>query len=565
MAFRLARTIGCAAAIASLPAAAQEVRGRATAPGSTMPVPGVIVSLVDSAGLIVDRGLTSDAGTFRLRAARPAVYRLRALRVGFQPTESPPFPLAGGQVLERSIELSSRAVTLAAVQVAARRSCDMRPDSGSSAFEAWSEARKALDAAVLTRERPYTLEIVRYDRSTSAQTGAVLTESEVEARGATSRPFVSVPLAELDSIGYVYETAEWTTFRGPDEEILLSEDFAAMHCFRLTEPASSDEVSLAFEPVGDRKLPDIQGTLTLDRSTAALRRLEFTFVNVPREVQREDAGGRVFFRALPGGAWIIDRWTMRFPILERVVNQLPGRGTALLRREESVRLRAMQESGGEVTEVARGDSIIWQLDRPRLVGTVRDDRGTPVAGASVAIAALGRRATTGGDGRFEMRAVRRARRLVLVTAPLLDSLGLAPILQESDTRSADEVTLRLPGRDALFALACPLEPDELRHGGFVRGTTRGPRGERVGGIRILASWFEPVGATLDSRALGVVRTLETLSSGTGDYSLCGPRVDQQLTVRLWSAGVAAGEVKSRVPPESRILMLDLPARTGTPR
>ena len=520
-------------------------------------MPGVIVTLVDSAGSVVDRALSSEAGTFRLRAARPATYRLRALRVGFQPTESLPFALTAGQVLERSIELDSKAVALATMRVEAQRRCDLNPDSSSLAFGAWEEARKALNAAVLSRERRHILEIVRYDRSTSARTGAVLSESEAELRGATSRPFVAVPLAELDTMGYVFEAPEFTTFRAPDEKVLLSEQFAATHCFRLSRSKSIDEVDLAFEPVGDRKLADIQGTLTLDRTTAALRRLEFTYTNVPRDVEREGAGGRVFFRALPGGAWIVDRWTMRFPIFTRVVRQLPTRGTDILQRVEKLSLHAMQESGGEVTEVSQGDSVIWQLERPRLVGSVRDGRGAPVAGATVSIQALGRRATTGADGRFEMRAVRRARRIVLVTAPMLDSLGLAPLVRESDSRSADEVTLVLPDRDALFSRACPLEPDEIEHGGYVRGTTRGPHGERVGSVRILASWYEPAAATLNSRALGSTRTLETVSSAMGEYSLCGPRVDQPMTVRAFVGGKPAGETKATVPGGARVLVLDV--------
>ena len=548
----------------SAPAGAQEVRGRAMAPGATTAMPGVIVTLVDSAGVVVDRALSSEAGTFRLRAPRPASYRLRALRVGFHPTESLPFALAAGQVLEQSLELNATAVALTTMRVEAQRRCDLNPDSSSLAFGVWEEARKALNAAVLSRERRHVLEIVRYDRSTSARTGAVLTESEAELRGATSRPFVAVPLADLDTMGYVYHTPEWTTFRAPDEKVLLSEQFAATHCFRLAKADSAGEVSVGFEPVGDRKLADIQGTLTLDRNTAALRRLEFTYTNVPRDVEREEAGGRVFFRALPGGAWIVDRWTMRFPIFARVVSQLPTPGTSLLRREEGLKLHAMQESGGEVTEVARGDSVIWQLERPRLVGSVRNGGGAPVAGATVTIQALGRRATTSADGRFEMRAVRRARRLVLVTAPLLDSLGLAPLVREADSRSGDDIVLRVPARDSLFAIACPLEPDEIQSGGYVRGTTRGPRGERAAGVRIRASWYEPAAATVNSRAVGSTRTLETVSSAMGDYTLCGPRVDQPLTVRLFVGEKPAGEVKAVVPKESRVLMLDLTTRAAAP-
>src|SRR5690349_13562775 len=161
MAHRLAR-LACAAAILALPAGAQEVRGRAMAPGAAAPMPGVIVTLVDSVGLVVDRALSSETGTFRLRAARPATYRLRALRVGFQPTESPPFALAAGQLLEQSIELNATPVALATMRVEAQRRCDLNPDSSSLAFGVWEEARKALNAALLSRERRHTLEIVRF-------------------------------------------------------------------------------------------------------------------------------------------------------------------------------------------------------------------------------------------------------------------------------------------------------------------------------------------------------------------------------------------------------------------
>ena len=568
MALDCSRALILAAVFATVPVGAQEVRGRAVAQGSTAAVPDVIVTLVDSTGVVVDRALTTNAGTFRLRATHPSVYRLRALRIGFRPSESTAFALGTGQILERSIELTGRAVTLAAVQVAADRSCTVRPDSSSSAFEAWEEARKALAAAVLTRDRRYTMELVRYERRVSPRGGALLAESEVEARGATSRPFVSVPLAEIDSIGYVQEEGEWTTYRAPDEEVLLSEQFAATHCLRLAQPSADDEVSLAFEPVGDRTVADIRGTLALDRATGALRRLDFTFVNVAHEVQREGAGGHVFFRQLPEGGWIVHRWAMRFPLLERVITQQPGRVSDVragnLRRAESIELHAMQESGGEVTEVARRDSILWQVERPRLTGRVRDDSGVPIAGATVTLPTLGRRATTDADGRFAMRDVRRGRRSLVVAAPLLDSLGLTPLAREADTRTADDVVLTLPSRDVLFASACRLPEEEARGVGFVRGVTRGAHGERVAGVTIVATWFQPSGTTLDPRHPGVMPSLTTVSSATGEYALCGVRLNQRITIRISVAGSRANEVNGLVPAASRILLLDLPLRAGDP-
>jgi hypothetical protein len=576
MALRRAIIAAVLTHLAARATAAQEVRGRALAPGPAASAAGVIVTLLDTAGLSVARTLTSDSGTFRLHAPRPDRYRLRALRIGFRPTVSTPFSLAAGQTLERDVELNGQTVTLAAVQVAAERTCRVRPDSSSAAFAAWEEARKALDASLLTRDRRYTMEVVRFERVLSPRTDAALSEHEIEGRGPSTRPFVAVPLAQLDSTGYVHREPEWTTFRGPDEEVLLSEQFAATHCLQLAESAAGDEVSLAFEPVRERTLSDIRGTLALDRATGALRRLEFTFVNVGREVERERAGGRVYFRQLPSGGWIIDRWMMRFPLFQRVAVQRAGAmgevRQGLLRREETLELHAMQETGGEVTEVARGDTVLWQVERPRLTGVVGEESGALISGATVRIPTLGRHAVTGADGRFAMPAVRRGRRSLLVATPLLDSLGLPPIARDADTRASPTVTLVLPGRDALFELACALPADEARRlaaegrrVGLVRGVTRGEHGERIGGARIVVTWFENApGSVLDSRSLGVMRTLETVSSVTGDYTLCGVRLDQPLTVRSWIAGDKAGKATARVPPDSRLLLLDLTARGAVP-
>jgi hypothetical protein len=559
------------------PLEGQEVHGRALAPGSAAPVSGVIVTLVDSAGAVVARTLTGGTGSFRVRASHPGLYHLRALRIGFRPTETPAFLLGAGQAVERAIELTGRTISLAAVQVAADRSCRVRPDSSSSAFEAWEEARKALATSVLTRDLRYTMEMVRFDRRVGARGGAVLAENEVEDRGAISRPFVSVPLAELDTVGYVHQDGESTTFRAPDEEVLLSDQFAATHCLRLAEPSAEDEVAVSFEPVAERRLPDIRGTLALDRATGALRRLEFTFANIAPEAQRERAGGEIFFRPLPQGGWIVSRWLLRFPQLERVVRLQPG-STAQERarssigsggntsRAESFRLHAMQESGGEVTEIARGDSILWQVARPALAGLVRDDSGTVIAGAEVTIPMLDRRATTGADGRFTMRGIRRGRRTMLVATPLLDSLGLPPIARDADSRQTDDIVLTLPSRDALFASACGMPEVHTRDVGFMRGITRGERGERVGGVKIVATWFEPkatpAGAVpmLDPRNPGVHRTLETVSSATGDYSLCGLLLEQVVKLRTAIEGTQPGEASGQIRKASRILLLDLPVR-----
>jgi hypothetical protein len=82
----------------------------------------------------------------------------------------------------------------------------------------------------------------------------------------------------------------------------------------------------------------------------------------------------------------------------------------------------------------------------------------------------------------------------------------------------------------------------------------------VGGVAIVATWFQPSGVTLDPRLPGVMRSLGTVSSATGEYALCGVRLGQRVTLRVSVAGAPVGEVSAQVPAESRILLLDLPVR-----
>ena len=97
---------------------------------------------------------------------------------------------------------------------------------------------------------------------------------------------------------------------------LIAEEFLRTHCFRVRdERTERGRVGLDIEPVPRRYVPDIKGTLWLDAATGELRRLDFVYVNLPANVPSDRADGWVEFRRLPRGAWIVDRWAMRLPLV----------------------------------------------------------------------------------------------------------------------------------------------------------------------------------------------------------------------------------------------------------
>jgi hypothetical protein len=148
--------------------------------------------------------------------------------------------------------------------------------------------------------------------------GAVLSADTTVFRIIDRRPFGAIAPESLATTGYVHgdEKGGWISF-GPDEMVLRSEAFAATHCFKaVRDPARPRDIGVAFEPIPDRVVPDIAGVIWVDRSTAELREIVFSFVNAG-VLSRFDAGGFTRFRHVPSGAWLVDEWRLHMPLIER--------------------------------------------------------------------------------------------------------------------------------------------------------------------------------------------------------------------------------------------------------
>jgi hypothetical protein len=78
----------------------------------------------------------------------------------------------------------------------------------------------------------------------------------------------------------------------------------------------AERIGLAFRPRDRPRRRDavhIDGTLWLDAETAALRTLEFEYINPPLRQRGAWPGGQLTFEALPDGSWIVRSWWLRLP------------------------------------------------------------------------------------------------------------------------------------------------------------------------------------------------------------------------------------------------------------
>lgn len=326
-----------AALFAAGPTAAQSVQGRVTEPGTGQPVSGAVVLLLNEGGERVSATLTDAQGGFAVRARTPGTYSLRAERVGYATATSPALSLGAGMEVERSLVLEPRQVVLEPLLVTGtQRECIIRPQA--EAAVVWEELRKALDAASIADQAGrYAFRKRTFHRLRTLTRWQTFDEQVWTSRKFTTEPFHATPVHRLAQHGYMEGAAgDSVVFHAPDANTLLSESFLDHHCFRLRERRES--VGLEFAPTADRTLPDVRGVLWMDRSTGRLRRLEYTYVNLPYENRGDALGGELVFEQLPDGAWIVRRWVVRMPRLS-------------ISPEGNTHFPLLVEQGGEVIAI----------------------------------------------------------------------------------------------------------------------------------------------------------------------------------------------------------------------
>jgi len=520
----------CALVIVARIASAQTIAGKVLGKVDGSPVVGAIVTLLDSAGRSITTKLAEDGGSFDFAAPSAGSYTIRVERVGFRSTTTSPFLVRQGEKVDVPITVVSEGVSLRAVKVSADRRCVVRPQEGLAAAELWNEARKALNATQLTqmaqaaaraRHNPHRFAVRwrKFERDLEPRSLAVRSEELVEAEGEAVTPFVSADPELLARSGYVDgDIARGSTFFAPDAAVLLSDRFLDTHCFRIQAPDKGrrdDVIGLAFDPLrltsdGPQRRVEVSGVLWLDRASAELRYLEYGYVNLPFDADANRAGGRLEFRPLPDGRWIVWRWYIRTPGLERREGVYSMQQTTIIR---------VREQGAELLEVM--PTRTSRVSRASIGGIVFDSlRGVPLAGARVFLSGTSLAAVTGADGGYAIDSIPPGKYVVSVLAARLDSLLLEPPARDVVLSAADakQIELALPTPHTLSAQLCGEAMADTASIllGFVRDT-----GDiKASGATVRAEWM-----TIAQQGTAGVRTeptrVETTASNRGRYALCG--------------------------------------------
>jgi hypothetical protein len=91
-----------------------------------------------------------------------------------------------------------------------------------------------------------------------------------------------------------------------------------------------NQIGLGFEPVPGRTVPDIAGTLWMDVGTGELRSVEFDYVQ-SGAVYQAGSGGRIDFRVLESGPWVVEAWRLRMMVgMTRTETRFHESGGSLL-------------------------------------------------------------------------------------------------------------------------------------------------------------------------------------------------------------------------------------------
>jgi hypothetical protein len=380
-----ATRLACLAAPLLLPSggAAQDVRGVLRAEISGAPMEGVVVTAMRAADrAIVGRALSSSAGSFRLTVGTDSVVVL-ALRIGQRPVELWRGRVSMGESRDIGRTLADVPVSITTLRVQERARCGTASDDESSVTRTlFADALTALSASIGSAQgEALVVRTVLTEEFRDLRGNVQRVSAPVVRTGSSTQPFRSVPVPSLLREGFVVQERDGSvTYRAPDAQVLTSDAFLARYCLSLDVSRESDGlVGIGFAPQRTvRSRADVRGTLWLELSTRALQRLEFGYEGLSSPESAADPGGTVEYTQLADGRWIIDRWSLRMPLLATEVS-----GAMRIPR---TRATGVQEIGGMVLEARLRDALLYSVGGPvaeQAIGARLDNAFDRAAAASV--------------------------------------------------------------------------------------------------------------------------------------------------------------------------------------
>jgi hypothetical protein len=523
-------------ALAAANALAQRVRGTLTDSSTREPITGAVVTIADSTGRFLARGIAGADGRFDVPRF-PSSKQIHVVRIGYRPIDAS-VP-AGDEVLD--LRMRAIASQLATVTTSGRRVCP-GDDANSQALQLWEQARSGFLAAVVARDaRPPNLRLRYFRVERDPMLRRVVDDTVWVKTIVGDQPFIAARSATAFATeGYMHERAGGDRdYYAPDEAVLLDEAFAASHCLRViaADPGHVGEVGIGFEPVTPERdsLVEVRGTVWLNGKTLDLRTLDFDYTNL--EHVKDGSGGSIIFQSMPSGVPMIVRWTIHSPIIATDESEMStGIRRSLPPRPERHRFRVLgyQVLGAEARQVTWPDGSSWQPRLASVTGLIVDLHGRVVPGARVWINGMGDTVLTDTAGVFRLPRPMIGGLFSVVAADSTLAAGgisqTAPhtIVVSDDRNLARDISVDVlkmyPRADAL-RVACP---DNNYVAGF-----------GVAILRVIDTAGVPaIRAHIDLETRQAVVVGDTLvrpvrrSSDTGyngDFIVCGASLEQPMT------------------------------------
>ena len=463
----------------------QVVLGELVSGEDRRPLPGTLVTLVDSTGMRWARYVTNASGRFILRPNMPGRYIIRAERIGYQAAVSPLLTV-NDTLLYRFI-IQPLPVQLPGIDVASReRGCERHRD-GTAVATLWNEIRKALNVAEWTEQTANLTYGSRVYRVTIDTEHQLLRSEEHSDYNSRSRmPFSVASAADLAARGFSRPHDDDLYLLAPDAAVLTSPEFVDTHCFRLTADRRVPQlIGLSFEPLRRRdEVVDITGTLWVDRASSALRTLEFTYTNLPRPLSQYGARGDMKFSQLGNGLWIVESWRIQGPQL--VMRRIdPG--------QPQLQRAGITEDGGLVVRASDGDTLLYETPRgtSSIQGVAREARdGAPLAGAHIFLVGTVYEAMSDAYGRFRIDGVPAGRYALTFTHEIVKdirfSVPIDSVRLSADTTVSKE--LSIPAFPEILRVVCPDDREDRVHTGLIYGVVRDAAGAPIAGAEVRADW-----------------------------------------------------------------------------
>ncbi|MCG6955425.1 MAG: carboxypeptidase regulatory-like domain-containing protein [Gemmatimonadetes bacterium] len=529
------------------PVAAQVVRGQVVDGATQAPIAGAFILLLDDTGTRRAGVLSGNTGDFVLKAPHAGRYTLRADRIGYASAMSDTLDLLEGQALVYRFVVNIEPIDLEGIEVTGKGRCRVSRDMGAQTSVLWEEIRKALAISAWGDEqRGVAFQSALWSRARS------LTSLEIEhdtlrlKSGYGRTPFASESAESLGTLGFIRPLEDGGyVFYGLDAKTLLSDEFLSRHCFRVEKAGrgQSGLIGLGFEPLDRRGPTDIEGTLWVDRATDELRYLEFKYdrLPMPGNLPTEPFGGRMDFRRLDNGDWVVQHWWLRMPesiayVVEGTGGMRPGipatpQETRAMASRRGLRIH---EQGGEIRFIGSSSSGADEgpLD---LTGTVYDStRMEPLSRATVFLTDVNVSAASDIFGRFRLRGVSEGVHEIAFTHERADLLGLpvTPVPVEVKAGTYTSVDLAIPA-----GAGCGRTRST---GGVVGFVEDREDGAPIPGVEVRAAWWvRGVDTELPTRDRNVEATVNADASGR--YLLCDVPLD--VDIEIAPAGGRTEKVK----------------------